>query len=47
MFLRQLENGHIDKRVSEQFFDPQVERFLPDRYRRGHVSTLWIRRRPG
>lgn len=35
MFLRQLENGHIDKRVSEQFFDPEVERFLPDRYVEG------------
>ena len=35
MFLRQLENGHIDKRISEQFFDPQAERFLPDRYIEG------------
>ncbi len=35
MFLRQLENGYIDRRVSEQFFDPQAERFLPDRYVEG------------
>ncbi len=35
MFLRQLENGHIDRRVSEQFYDPQAERFLPDRYLEG------------
>ncbi len=35
MFLRQLENGFIDKRVSEQFYDPQAERFLPDRYLEG------------
>ncbi len=35
MFLRQLENGHIDKRTSDQFYDPQAERFLPDRYVEG------------
>ncbi|MDW3217706.1 MAG: methionine--tRNA ligase [Acidimicrobiales bacterium] len=35
MFLQQLENGHIDKRTSEQFFDPEAERFLPDRYVEG------------
>jgi methionyl-tRNA synthetase len=35
MFMKQLENGHIDRRVSEQFFDPEVERFLPDRYVEG------------
>ncbi len=35
MFLAQLENGHIDRRVSEQFFDPEAERFLPDRYVEG------------
>ncbi len=35
MFLTQLANGHIDKRVSEMFFDPEVERFLPDRYVEG------------
>ncbi|MEM9200140.1 MAG: methionine--tRNA ligase [Actinomycetota bacterium] len=35
MFLTQLEKGHIDKRTSEQFYDPQVERFLPDRYIEG------------
>lgn len=35
MFLTQLENGHIDKRTSDQFFDPEVQRFLPDRYIEG------------
>ncbi len=35
MFLAQLENGHIDKRVSEQFFDATAQRFLPDRYIEG------------
>ena len=35
MFLKQLENGHIDKRISQQFFDPEAERFLPDRYVEG------------
>ncbi len=32
MFLRQHRKGCIDKRVSEQFYDPVKERFLPDRY---------------
>jgi len=35
MFLRQLENGYIDKRTSDQFFDPEADRFLPDRYIEG------------
>ena len=35
MFVTQLANGHIDKRTSEQFFDPEAERFLPDRYIEG------------
>ena len=35
MFLRQLENGHIDKRTSDQFYDPEAKRFLPDRYVEG------------
>ncbi|MCY4663042.1 MAG: methionine--tRNA ligase [Acidimicrobiaceae bacterium] len=35
MFLVQLQNGHIDKRVSDQFYDPVGERFLPDRYIEG------------
>ena len=35
MFLKQLENGHIDKRVTEQFYDPEAKRFLPDRYVEG------------
>ncbi len=39
MFLAQLANGHIDKRTSEQFFDPEVERFLPDRYIEGECPN--------
>jgi methionyl-tRNA synthetase len=35
MFLKLLESGYIDKRSSEQFFDPQAGRFLPDRYVEG------------
>ncbi len=35
MFMKQLENGHIDKRVTAQFFDPEAKRFLPDRYVEG------------
>ena len=35
MFLVQLRNGHIDRRVSEQFYDPVGKRFLPDRYIEG------------
>ena len=35
MFLVQLKNGHLDKRVSEQYYDPVGQRFLPDRYIEG------------
>ena len=35
MFLRLHENGFIDRRTSEQFFDPEAKRFLPDRYVEG------------
>ena len=35
MFLVQLRNGHIDKRISDQYYDPVGERFLPDRYIEG------------
>ena len=35
MFMRQLEGGHIDKRTSEQLYDPESDRFLPDRYIEG------------
>ena len=35
MFLAQLANGHIDKRTTEQYFDPEAERFLADRYIEG------------
>ena len=35
MFLRLLEKGHLVKGTSTQFFDPEAERFLPDRYVEG------------
>ena len=35
VFLRLHEQGFIDRRTSEQFFDPEAERFLPDRYVEG------------
>jgi len=35
IFSRLHENGHIDRRTSEQFFDPEARRFLPDRYVEG------------
>ena len=35
MFLSQLENGHIDRRTTNQLFDPKAKRFLPDRYVEG------------
>jgi methionyl-tRNA synthetase len=35
LFLRLLDNGYIDKRTSDQFFDPEAGRFLPDRYVEG------------
>jgi methionyl-tRNA synthetase len=35
MFLRLLENGYLAKRTSDQFYDPEAERFLPDRYVEG------------
>ncbi|HEX6946565.1 MAG TPA: methionine--tRNA ligase [Acidimicrobiia bacterium] len=35
MFLRLLQNGFLEKRVSSQFYDPEAERFLPDRYVQG------------
>jgi methionyl-tRNA synthetase len=35
MFLRLLENGYIVKDTSHQFYDPEAERFLPDRYVEG------------
>jgi len=35
LFLRLLENGHIDRRSSEQYFDAEADRFLPDRYIEG------------
>ncbi|MBB32260.1 MAG: methionine--tRNA ligase [Acidimicrobiaceae bacterium] len=35
MFLAQLQNGFIDRRTTNQLFDPEVKRFLPDRYVEG------------
>lgn len=35
MFRTLAENGHIAARSTEQFFDPEAERFLPDRYVEG------------
>ncbi len=35
LFLRLLEKGYIGKRTSSQFYDPEAERFLPDRYVEG------------
>src|SRR4051812_10867406 len=35
-FIRKLyRNGMLEKRVSEQWFDPKLNRFLPDRYVKG------------
>ena len=35
IFRRLHENGYIDRRTSEQFYDPEAARFLPDRYVEG------------
>jgi len=35
LFLRLLENGHIDRRTSDQYYDAEASRFLPDRYIEG------------
>ena len=35
VFLRLLENGYLIKKSSEQFYDPEAERFIPDRYVEG------------
>ena len=35
MFLTLYDHGYIDRRTSEQFYDPDAERFLPDRYVEG------------
>ena len=35
MFMAQLENGFIDRRTTNQLFDPEAKRFLPDRYVEG------------
>ena len=35
MFLKLLEKGHLVKGTSTQFYDPEAERFLPDRYVEG------------
>lgn len=41
-FLKLLENGHLEKRTSEQLYDPEARMFLPDRYVEGichHCGT--------
>jgi methionyl-tRNA synthetase len=35
IFLRLLGKGHIDKRMSDQYYDEEAGRFLPDRYIEG------------
>ena len=35
VFMRLLENGYLEKRTSSQFYDPEADRFLPDRYVQG------------
>lgn len=35
VFLRLLEKGYIDRRTSDQFYDAEAGRFLPDRYIEG------------
>ncbi|MDX2344191.1 MAG: methionine--tRNA ligase [Acidimicrobiia bacterium] len=35
VFLRLHEKGYIEQRSSEQFYDPEAKRFLPDRYVEG------------
>ena len=35
VFLRLLEQGYLAKMTSSQFYDPEAERFLPDRYVQG------------
>ncbi len=35
VFMRLLEKGHLKKGVSEQFYDEEANRFLPDRYVEG------------
>ena len=35
LFSRLAENGYIDTRPSDQYYDPEAERFLPDRYVEG------------
>ncbi|HVZ36111.1 MAG TPA: class I tRNA ligase family protein, partial [Polyangiaceae bacterium] len=39
-FLRRLyQNGMLEKRVSQQWFDPKIGRFLPDRFVRGRCPN--------
>lgn len=35
MFLRLLEGGYLQKKTTEQYYDPEADRFLPDRYVEG------------
>ena len=34
-FLQLLDKGHLTRKTTEQFYDPEAERFLPDRYVEG------------
>ncbi|MCY3538283.1 MAG: methionine--tRNA ligase [bacterium] len=46
IFRRLHENGFIDRRTSWQFYDPALDRFLPDRYVEGicpHCAYLYAR----
>lgn len=59
LFRRLHESGYIETKTTEQFFDPQADRFLPDRYVEGTcpscgsdqarrpVRQLWGDPRPG
>ena len=37
-------DGYIGTKVTEQFYDPEAERFLPGPLRRGHLPALRLRR---
>jgi methionyl-tRNA synthetase len=47
MFFRLRENGYVYKRVTQQFFDPEAGRFLPDRYVEGTCPTCGNERARG
>jgi methionyl-tRNA synthetase len=47
MFLRLLEHGYIYRGVTQQYFDPQAGRFLPDRYVEGKCPHCGYERARG